>query len=80
MFGKRCLIKSDSLEFVLKIKNILNSQQISYDERVRTWRSTEQTACYAIYIHKDDMEQAEKLVREIKRGLWVSNVRKFSIC
>lgn len=80
MFGKRCLIKSDSLEFVMQIKNVLNSRQISYEEKVKTWRITEQVPCYFIYIHKDDMKQAEELVREIKRGLWIRNVRKYSLC
>lgn len=80
MFGKRCLIKSDSLEFVLEIENTLSSQQISYEEGVKTWKLTEQAPCYSIYIHKNDMEQAEELVREIKRGLWIRNVRKCSLC
>lgn len=80
MLGKRCLIKSDSLDFVLKIKRILSSRQISYEERVKTWKIAGQAPCYSIYIHKNDMEQAEELVREIKRGLWIRSIRKFSLC
>lgn len=78
MFRKRCLIKSDSLEFVLKIKNVLRSRQISYEERIKTWWTAEEAPCYSIYINKNDMKQAEELVREIKRGMWIRNVRKLS--
>lgn len=78
MFRKRCLIQSDSLEFVLKIKTILRSRQISYEERIKIWEIAGQTRCYSIYINKNDMKQAEELVREIKRGMWIRNVRKLS--
>lgn len=78
MFRKRCLIQSDSLEFVLKIKTILRSRQISYEERIKIWEIAGQIRCYSIYINKNDMKQAEELVREIKRGMWIRNVRKLS--
>lgn len=78
MFRKRCLIQSDSLEFVLKIKTILRSRQISYEERIKIWEIAGQARCYSIYINKNDMKQAEELVREIKRGMWIRNVRKLS--
>lgn len=80
MFGKKCLIKSDSMDFVRRIEHILDSQQISYEEKVKVWRLAGQTPCYSIYIHKNDMEHAEELVKEIKRGMWVRNVRKYSLC
>ena len=42
MFGKRCLIQTDSPELARKIKYMLNRQQISYEEKVKDSLSAEQ--------------------------------------
>ena len=42
MFGKRCLIQTDSPELARKIKYMLERQRIPYEEKVKDGMSAEQ--------------------------------------
>lgn len=94
MFGKRCLIRTDSTELVRKIKYMLERQRIPYEEKVKAGLSAEQLMVrirsggeecpdsgqvryISLYIHKHDAEQAEELVRIVKKNLWVENFMSF---
>ncbi len=74
MFGKRCLIQTDSLELVRKIKYMLERQQISYEEKVKDRVSTDQLMAHMMSVKEESRDCGK--VRHISLYVHKNDIKK----